>query len=85
MFKEHVSKLSDAQLKNRNRLCLGIAIGFLFGMAAAVGFSLFQVSNQDDNAIWTALMPSIIMPIIFIPLLYSSALSAEIKKRKASS
>lgn len=85
MFKEHVSKLSDAQLKNRNKLCLGIAIGFLIGMAAAVGFSLFQVSNQDNNATWTALMPSIVMPIIFIPLLYSSALSTEIKKRKASS
>lgn len=82
MFKEHVSKLSDEQLKNRNKFCLGVSIGFLIGMVAVVGYALYQISNQDDGATFTALAPALAMPLIFIPLLYSSALSAEIKRRQ---
>ena len=82
MFKEHVSKLSDSQIKNRNRICLGIAIGFLMGMIGVLIFSLMQVSDQNDNATYTALAPAILMPVIFIPLVYSGALSSEIKRRK---
>lgn len=82
MFKEHVSKLTDNQLKKRNKLSLGIAIGFLIGMIALVILSLLQISNQNDNATFTASTPAILMPLIFIPLFYSSALSTEIKKRK---
>jgi len=82
MFKEHVSNLTDDQLRKRNRLCLGIAIGFLVGMIGVVILSLFQISNQSDKATFTALLPALAMPLIFIPILYSSALSAEIKRRK---
>lgn len=80
MFKEHVAKLTDSQLKSRNRICLGIAVLFLIGMIALLVLSLLQIS--DENATFTALTPTILMPIIFIPLLYSSSLSAEIKSRK---
>ena len=85
MFKEHVSKLKDNQLKTRNKFCLGIAIGYLIGMIALIVLSLFQISNQNDGATFTALTPVIAMPLIFLPLTYSSALSAEIKRRKVNS
>lgn len=83
MFKEHVSKLTEKQLKKRNGLCLGMAIGFLMGMIALITISLIQISNQNDSATFTALAPTILMPLIFIPLLYSSALNSEIKKKKS--
>ena len=84
MFKAQVSKLTDSELKKRNRLCLGIAIGFLLAMIVALIWSLIQISNQNENATFIALSITVSMPIIFLPLLYSSALSAEIKKRKTS-
>lgn len=82
MFKEHLSKLTDSQLKKRNKFCLGIAIGFLIGMIGVVILSLMQISNQNENATFTALAPALAMPIIIFPLVYSSALSSEIKRRK---
>lgn len=85
MFKQHVAKLSAKQLKNHNKFCLGISIGFLIGMITLIVLSLFQISNQNENATFTAMAPVIAMPLIFIPLGYSSALSSEIKRRKATS
>ena len=82
MYKQHVSRLSDSQLKFRNRICLGIALGFLLGMICIIILSLRQISNQNDNAIYVAMAPAILMPLIFIPLSYSSALNSEIKRRK---
>lgn len=82
MFKKQVSKLSDHQLKKRNSLCLGIAATFLMGMILVLVISLKQISNQNDMAIYTALAPAILMPVIFIPLSYSSTLRTEIKRRK---
>lgn len=83
MFNKHISQLNDNQLVQRNRLCLGIAISFLIGMIVVLIISLKQMSNQSENVIFIALTPTILMPLIFIPLLYSSALSKEIKKRKS--
>ena len=84
MFDKHLLQLSDNQLRNRNRLCLGIALSFLIGMNVVLIISLKQMSNQSENVISMALTPTILMPLIFIPLLYSSALSKEIKRRKPS-
>jgi len=85
MLKEHVSKLTDKQLKNRNRFCLGIAIGFLIGMIAVIILSLLQISDQNSNATFSALAPALSMPIMLLPLYYSSVLSSEIKRRKSNS
>jgi hypothetical protein len=83
VFKEHVSKLTDSQLKNRNRICLGTAILFLIGMIVLLLLAFIQISDHNESATLTALTPAILMPLIFIPLLYSSSLSNEIKSRKA--
>ena len=85
MLKEHVSKLTDKQLKNRNRFCLGIAIGLLIGMIAVIILSLLQISDQNSNATFTALAPALLMPIMLLPLYYSWVLSSEIKRRKSAS
>ena len=84
MLDKHLLQLSDNQLRNRNRRCLGIALSFLIGMIVVLIISLKQMSNQSENVIFMALTPTILMPLIFIPLLYSSALSKEIKRRKPS-
>jgi hypothetical protein len=59
MFKQHVSKLTTKQLKNSNRYCLAIAIGFLAGMIRLIVLSLMQLSNQNSGATFTALPPTI--------------------------
>ncbi len=82
MYRQYVSKLTDKQLKKHNRFCLVIALGFLMGMIAMVILSLKQISDENESATFTALIPVILMPMIFIPLSYSSALSTETKRRQ---
>lgn len=75
---------TDTQLKKWNTFLLGIAIGILVLMVVAIGISLFQFSKGEE-CIWLSLSaPVIFGPLIIIALLFSSAISQELKKRRNS-
>jgi|AntAceMinimDraft_1070359.scaffolds.fasta_scaffold452321_1 cell shape-determining protein MreD len=75
---------TDAQLRKWNRICMVIAIGILVIMMVFVALSLFQVSEQNENAWLSGLGPSLLLPLIFIPLLISSGIQKELEKRNKS-
>lgn len=82
MFKSTIAKLSNEQLRKRNRFFLGIAIGMLFVMCIVLGMALYQISNGTDGTMTALSVPIIMAPLTFLPLFVSSALSKEIRKRK---
>lgn len=84
MFKKAIEKLTDVQLKKRNRLALGIGIAMLILMVIVLIISLMQISDGEAGVMLPILVPTVLGPLTMIPLLYSSALSAEIKRRKGN-
>lgn len=73
---------TEAQLKKWNKLSLGAAIAILVLMIVAIGMSLFQISEGEESNWLSLLVPAILGPLTIIPLLFSSAISQELKKRK---
>ena len=72
------------QLKKWNKLFLGVAIIILSLMVLVVCVSLYQIS-EGGTSIWLPLSAPIILgPLAFVPLLFSSAISKELKKRNTS-
>lgn len=82
MFKATIAKLTNEQLRKRNRFFLGIAIGMLCVMCFVLGMALYQISNGTDSTMTALSVPIILAPLTFIPLFASSVLSKEIIKRK---
>lgn len=82
MFKKSLSKLTDTQLIKRNKLVLGFAIGMLIIMVLTLIYTLKQISNAENEFAYAFIVPSILGPLTMIPLLYSSAINAETKKRR---
>lgn len=72
---------TTVELKKWNKICFGIAIVVLLEMFALVGISLFQISDGTQKAVLTSLGPSILLPFIFVPLLFSARINSELKKR----
>ncbi|MFT6933930.1 MAG: hypothetical protein ACJAUQ_000309 [Maribacter sp.] len=73
---------TEAQLRKWNKILLGMAIGILLLMIIIIGRSLFQIS-EGEKSIWLSLTaPFILGPLTIIPLLFSSAISKELKKRR---
>lgn len=75
---------TSVQLKKWNKISMTIAILILVVMFALVLLSLFEVSDGSERAWFMAITPTILLPLIFVPLLFSSAISSEIKKRNSS-
>ncbi|MGK0494941.1 MAG: cytochrome bd-type quinol oxidase subunit 2 [Maribacter sp.] len=73
---------TEAQLRKWNKLLLGVAIGILVLMIIVIGMSLFQISEGEESNWLSLSVPIILGPVIIIPLLFSSAISQKLKKRK---
>jgi len=78
MFKN----LTDKQLKKRNKICLAIAIVILGVMAFFVGVSLYLSSHETSYEWVLYLVPSVILPLTMVPILFSIAISSETKRRE---
>jgi cell shape-determining protein MreD len=77
-----LQKQTIEQLKKWNRLCLVFAVLAVLVMCGILVTSLFQISEGTENAWLLALGPSILLPFVFVPLLFSALISSELKKRK---
>ena len=75
-------KYNTAELKKYNKILLGIMIFGLLVMSIVIGMELFRISNQEEsNLIY--LVPTVFGPLfVFIPLIFSSMIAIEIKKRE---
>ena len=78
---KHLSKLDDSQLKKRRRICLGIAIGILIVITVFIIFALLEISHNYDHIVFTALAPGILLIFLLFPMIYSAAISKEMKRR----
>lgn len=72
---------TSAQLKKWNKICLGVAILVLLLMIALLGVLLLQLSNDTEKSWILALGPSVLLPIQFVPIIFSVLISMELKKR----
>ena len=74
-------KYSDAQLKKTQRVLLIASIFLLVVMCFVLGMGLYQ-STKNDNDTLIYLVPTVFGPLTFIPILFSSSIGAELKKRQ---
>lgn len=73
-------KYSTDKLKKMNKVMLIVGVCGLFVMCFALGIAIYGIShNKESNLIY--LIPTVFMPICFIPILFSSSISSELKKR----
>lgn len=78
MFKN----LSEEQLKKRQKLCLGIALFMLLLMIIVLTIALRHMSQGKDGDMLIFIVPTILGPLTFVPLIISNLISSELKKRK---
>ena len=72
---------TNSQLKKWRGICMGIAIGMVLLLFFTIGFSLYQISEGIDNSWLPSLVPTILCPLTFIPLLLANAVNSELKQR----
>lgn len=78
MFKN----LSEEQLIKRKKIFLGIAMVMLLGMIAVLFIALRDISQEAENQILPFIVPTILGPLTFFPIILSSLIATELKKRK---
>ncbi len=73
-------KYGTEKLKKWRRNLLIASIFMLVLMCFVLGVGLYQVANKEDsNLIY--LVPAVFGPLTFLPLLVSTAVDKELKKR----
>lgn len=77
MFKN----LTKKQLKKRQKLCLGIALFMLLLMIIVLTIALRQISQGTNDDMLIFIVPTILGPLTLVPIIISSLLSSELKKR----
>lgn len=78
MFKN----LSEEQLIKRKKIFLGIAMVMLLVMIAVLFIVLRDISQGSENKMLPFIVPTILGPLAFVPIIISSLIATELKKRK---
>ncbi len=81
---KYLQTKSVVHLKKWNTICMAVAIVILALMVVIIALSLFRISEQNENTWMQALATSLLLPILFIPLLLVSSIQKELKKRKST-
>ena len=74
-------KLNNDQLKKRSKLFLGIAIGMLLVMCFTLGMALYEISHDHEDSLAIYIVPTILAPMTFIPIMISTMMATALKKR----
>lgn len=73
-------KYSDDKLKKLRSNFIIVAIVMLVAMCFVLGLALYQISNDiDSNLVF--LVPTVFGPLTFLPIIFSSIVDGELKKR----
>ena len=73
-------KYSDKQLKTFKRVLLALAITMLVVMCLALGYGIKESSKGEKSNI-LFLVPTVFGPLTFIPIILSTMIETERKKR----
>jgi len=73
-------KYTDEQLRRSKKILLVVAVLLLGFMAFALGYGIYQSSNDiDSNLLF--LVPTVFGPLTFVPIIISTMVESELKKR----
>ena len=73
-------KYNDRQLKTFKRVLLALAITMLVVMCLALGYGIHESSKGEKSNI-LFLVPTVFGPLTFIPIILSTMVESERKKR----
>ena len=73
-------KYTDEQLRSSKKILLVVAVLLLGFMAVALGYGIYQSANDiDSNLLF--LVPTVFGPLTFVPIIISTMVESELKKR----
>ena len=73
-------KYSTAKLEKAKKYLIITSIVMLILMCVALGVALYQISHDIDSKL-IFLIPTVFGPLTFFPIIVSSSVQSELKKR----